>query len=211
MDAVVARRRLHLFAVYYCALLPAAAPLVRALRDGALRTLILGTDVEALLDAASAAALGAALRTSETITSFGLYELQLAAPVFAALLAPLVGHRRLRVLKLRRVRIVDGAAAGAALAALLDADAPALTKLQVQECSLGEAGLGAVLDALPRNSHLRELEISHNRVPAGFMRARLLPAVRANASLRTLLVSTHLEQADDAAAAQEALRIVAAR
>ena len=90
-------------------------------------------------------------------------------------------------------------------------DLEAAYKSQKKLSAERQAGLGAVLDALPRNSHLRELEISHNRVPAGFMRARLLPAVRANASLRTLLVSTHLEQADDAAAAQEALRIVAAR
>ena len=209
---VIARRRLHLFAVYFCALLPEAAPtLAGALRDGALRTLVLGAGAETLLDAAGAAVLGDALRASATITSFGLYELQLGAPGFAAVLAPLAGHRSLCVLKLRRVRMADGAAAGAALAALLAADAPALTTLHVQDCGLGEAGLGALLGALPRNSHLLELDISGNRVPAGVMRARLLPAVRANASLRTLLDNTLLEQDDDAAAVQEAQRIVAAR
>ena len=83
----------------------------------------------------------------------------------------------------------------------------------MSNCHLREAGLGALLDALPRNTHLRELEIRGNDPPAGFMRARLLPAVRANTGLRRLLTTQpFLDPADDnLLAMQEAQRIVAAR
>ena len=213
VDAVVTRRQLHLFAVYHCALSPAAAPtLARALRDGALRSLVLGPGSEALLDAAGASVLAAAIRSSRKFRSLWLHHLPLAAPALRALLGPLEGHHSLWRLRLRGLRLDDPAAAGAALAALLAADAPALNMLDVSDCDLGEAGLGALLDALPRNSHLYSLNIRSNDVPAGFMRARLLPAVRANASLRKLLVDNPVEiGVDDHAARQEVQRILAAR
>ena len=105
-------------------------------------------------------------------------------------------------------RFDDPAAAGARLAALLAADAPALTELSFFSCDLGEAGLGAVCDALRSNTHLCVLDISYNDVDAPFMRDRLLPAVRTNRSLRSL-TARDFGEADDAVL--EALRIVAAR
>ena len=138
---------------------------------------------------------------------------QLSAAAVAALLSGLVGHRSLEALTVSLTPLEDPAAVGAALAALVAADALALVELDVSNCHLREAGLGALLDALPRNTHLRELEIRGNDPPAGFMRARLLPAVRANTGLRRLLTTQpFLDPADDnLLAMQEAQRIVAAR
>ena len=165
-------------------------------------------------DEADAAVVGNSLRENSTLSSLVLHhQPQLAPPVAATLLGALVGHRSLEALTLSMIRLEDPAAAGAALAALLAADAPALKKLTVRECGLGEDGLGAVLDALPRNSHLRELNILDNGVvPAGFMRARLLPAVRANVSLRVLLAGdeAHIDDSNGIAL-EEAQRIIAAR
>ena len=119
------------------------------------------------------------------------------------------------MLDLDCTRLGDATAA-AALAALLAADAPALTELLLEDCRLGEAGLGLLCDALPRNSHLRLLDIRYNGVPAAFFRDRLLPAVRANTGLRKLLVrGIYADDTDEEEAAQEAeqeaKRIIAAR
>ena len=87
----------------------------------------------------------------------------------------------------------------AAFAAVLAANTP-LETLRLAHCNLDAAGLGALCDALPRNTRLRTLDIRGNPMPAGFMRHRLLPAVRANTGLRNLLVSsTGLTNDDDAA------------
>jgi hypothetical protein len=46
--------------------------------------------------------------------------------------------------------------------------------------------MGALIDALPRNTHLRKLNLEVNGCTEAFMRDRLLPAVRANTSLQHL-------------------------
>ena len=154
-------------------------------------------------------ALGDAVRASGVFNSLTLLALPpLEAAAVAALLGALAGHPSLRALSLNRTPLEEPAAA---LTALLVADAPALKKLELRECGLGEEGLGALLDALPRNSHLRELDIRDNDVPAGFMRARLIPAVRGNASLRKLLVGNDNADAEEKLAMAEAQRILAAR
>jgi hypothetical protein len=91
-----------------------------------------------------------------------------------------------------------------ALSTLLLADAPALQTLRINACMLEDAGLGPLFDALPRNTHLRELHCGNNNMSDAFARERLLPAVRANASLREL-------QADYFVAAREAMELVANR
>lgn len=53
-------------------------------------------------------------------------------------------------------------------------------------CALDDAGLGPLVDALPRNTHLRSLNLDANGMSATFMYGRLWPAVTANASLREL-------------------------
>jgi hypothetical protein len=76
--------------------------------------------------------------------------------------------------------------AGAALSALITANAPALHEVNVLRCALGDAGLGPLVDALPANTHLRTLDVSDNDKSEAFSLQRLLPAVRANSGLREL-------------------------
>ena len=211
-DAVVARRLSYLM-LNLCALSPAVVPpLARALRDGALTSLIVAAgDIAPFLDAAVVPTLRDALRANSTLTSLALVLIpRPAADAVAALLGSLVAHRSLRKLVLFGTPLVADAA-GPALAALIAADAPALTELNISGCGLGEAGLGAFCDALPHNRHLCQLDLRNNAVPAGFMHARMLPAVRANTSLRTLHLVGFMDRNNNAVVAQEAERIVAAR
>ena len=218
LDAVVnvfvARPRLCSLCLTYCALPPAAVPaLVRVLRDGGITELQICAPELPFLDVASAAVLAHALRACMTLTSLDLTDMsEEAAPVLIMLLGALVGHRSLASLDLNCSDLKHSPAVVAAVVALLVADAPALTHLNVWRCELGEAGLSALLDALPRNTHLRELDMSENGIlPAGFMRARVLPAVRANTSLRKLMFGYGVEEGDEVRALQEAERIIARR
>jgi hypothetical protein len=98
----------------------------------------------------------------------------------AVLLGALTGHSSLRTLKFsgNRVDATQAAAAGAALGALVAANAPALTKLDVSWSSLGDVSLRPLFEALPANTHLRELDVSHHLLSAAFVRD-MLPAARA--------------------------------
>jgi hypothetical protein len=117
------------------------------------------------------------------------------AAAAAELIGALTAHPQLRQLDVPWNMVphdADGtqaAAAGAALAALLLANAPALQTLNLDACSLGDEGLGPVLEALRHNTHLTKLDCSGNELSEAFARNTLLPAVRANTSLR-LLVAT---------------------
>jgi hypothetical protein len=73
-----------------------------------------------------------------------------------------------------------------ALAELVAANAPSLVDLDVSNCRLGDVGLGLLFDALPHNTHLHTLRCWPNDFTEAFVRDRLLPAVRANSSLRLL-------------------------
>jgi hypothetical protein len=99
-------------------------------------------------------------------------------------------------------------AAGAALGALVAANAPALVVVDLRECDLQEAALGPLVDALPANTHLCMLHLGEVTASAAFMRERLLPAVRANTSL-TLLDITVTGEGEGAA--REAKEIVNSR
>ena len=80
---------------------------------------------------------------------------------------------------------------------------------------LGEAGLAPIFEALPRSSTLKELLHSLTRnetISREFARDVVLPAVRANSSLRTLyfgfdpndVLFPELEEAQDIVAARRA-------
>ena len=212
-DAVVARCRLrHLFFLV-CYFSPDATPaLVRMLHRGALTSLEFHACDATLLDAAVTPVVRDTLCVNSTVTSLSLRHLYGdVVPVVLSLLGSLVGHRSLSTLNLERTMLLNNA--GAALAALVAADAPALTELNVSGCGMGAAGLGPLCDALVNNSHLRKLDIGSNAAPAGFMRDRLLPTVRANTGLRKLEAGSRriLTSVDEIGAAQEAERIVAAR
>jgi hypothetical protein len=190
VDAVLTRQMYSLFFLH-CRLSPASVPvLARLLGGGALTTLSICQLDQRLLDGPAAALLGPALRANATLTSLCLHNVGLwrDADAAAALLSALTGHGSLRELRLvsNHVGAEQEAAAGAALGALVAANAPALTELEVSICGLGDAGLGALFDALPTNTHLRALDVSHNSMSAAFARDVLLPAVRASTSLRTL-------------------------
>jgi hypothetical protein len=197
LDAVVhaaAQRRLASLYFVDCRLTPACAPALARLLSGggALRELLVwecGT--VAVLDAPGAALLADALRASTTLTwlHLGAVGVWRDAAVAAALLGALTAHASLRTLSLSDNSAHDDAgcvAAGALLRALLAANAPALTELDIEHCLLGDAGLRPLLEALPRNTHLRTLVCSDNNITAAFAADVLLPAVRANASLRVL-------------------------
>jgi hypothetical protein len=68
--------------------------------------------------------------------------------------------------------------------------------------------MAPVCAALPRNTHLRVLHCSVNRMSAAFARDVLLPAVRANGSLLQLVAGT--ERIGDPSL-EEAVAHVAAR
>jgi hypothetical protein len=184
--------------LYDCGLSPASAPaLARLLCSArALSTLDLeGEDGGArLLDAPSAALLGAALRSCASLTALslngvGLWDDSGAAAASATLLGALTGHPRLRTLSMLANEVGTPAALAAAAGALGDlvaADAPALTALDVSFCELGGDGLGPLVVALRVNTHLRRLDVSHNEASAAFGAGVLLDAVRANGSLREL-------------------------
>jgi hypothetical protein len=76
---------------------------------------------------------------------------------------------------------------GAALFALVAANTPVLQDLRVAFCWLTDRALGPLFEALPRNTHLRTLMCEYNGMSQAFARDRLLPAVRANTSLRVLV------------------------
>jgi hypothetical protein len=186
IDAALAHR-LHSVELCDCGLTPVSAPaLARLLGSGALTTLECSNAT--MLDMPAARVLAAALRANATLTSLELNHAGVwRDPAAAAeLLGALMGHTSVQVLSLREnyMAAADQAAVGTALGALIAANAPALTELDVAECGLGDDGLRALFEALPANSHLRTLNCRFNDMDAAFARDVALPAVRANASLR---------------------------
>jgi hypothetical protein len=192
VDAALARR-LHIVSLRNSHLTPASMPaLVRLLSSDALTTLKCSR--MDLLDAPAASMLAAALRANSRLTSLtlnyaGVFDDTAAG---AELLGALTGHISLQVLHLRHndVAAENRAAAGAALGALVAANAPALTYLNIPCCALGDIGLRPLFEALPQNTHLRTLYCYGNGMSKASARVVLLPAVRANTSLTTLWTGT---------------------
>jgi hypothetical protein len=100
----------------------------------------------------------------------------------------------------------DFSALGAALAALVAADAPALHVLDCAWNSLRDSGLAPIVEALTVNRHLRELDLGWNGMSEAFARERLLPAVRANTTLRKLECEAHTWKHPAAVEAEELVR-----
>ncbi len=143
-----------------------------------------------LLDSpASAAVLCDTLRANTRLQTLMLHDVDVWRNVDAAtaLLAALHGHPTLQIVHLFRnaVPVEHTVTAGAALGALI-AHLPTLRRFSISHCALGDAGLGPIMDALPLLSRLRLLDIEDNGMSEAFARERLLPAVRACASLREL-------------------------
>jgi hypothetical protein len=191
VDAALARR-LTIVMLDNCSLSPDSAPaLVRLIGGGALAQLdIWGDDDAPLLDAPAALVLGNALSASSTLAAASLRRVNLwLYPVAAmALLGALTGHASLLSLNIsnNEVNRAGRDQAGALIGALVAANAPALTALDVSHCGLRDAGLRLLFDALPANTHLRRLSCGDNGQSNAFTRNHMLPAVRANASLQFL-------------------------
>ena len=194
-DAALARR-LRELSFEYCSP-PAAGPLARLLTEGSLASLRFANDSEPdvpLFDAAGAALVAGALRVNTTLTKLVMSSAGLCRDMHATdvLLGALVGHPSLRELYIDNegTTVEDGSAFGAALAALIAADAPALLVLVCRNnyfnSFLGDAHLSPIVEALPLNRHLRKLDVAGNDLSEVFARERLLPAVRANTTLRKL-------------------------
>jgi hypothetical protein len=216
LDAIVdvaLANRFYSLTLAFCRLPPTAAPaLARLLGGGALRLLLIySRDAPLLVDAAAAAVFGDALRTNRTLKTLVLGNTVLWRDPAAAvtLLSAITAHCSLRNVNLSYNQVGDAQdAAGAALSTLVVADAPSLEYLDLSGCGLQEAALGPLVDALPANTHLREIRLDAVTASAAFMRERLLPAVRANTSL-TLLEITVTGEGESAA--REAQEIVNSR
>jgi hypothetical protein len=155
VDATLARR-LSSVTLSNCLLSPASAPaLTRLLGGNTLTELtIYGSHTPAtqLLGAHAATLLLAhALRVNTSLTALTLAQMDLwhDAAAAAELMDALTAHPRLRLLGLPMYDHGDGgmqaADVGAALAALLLANAPALQTLNISGSGLGDAGLGPVV------------------------------------------------------------------
>jgi hypothetical protein len=80
--------------------------------------------------------------------------------------------------------------------------------VNLRGCGLQEAALGPLVDALPGNTHLKKLLLGEVTASAEFLRERLLPAVRANTSLRKFKITV---TGEGEGAAHEAQQIVNSR
>lgn len=190
-DAVLARRLRSL--EFQACTQPAPASLARLLAGGVLTFLtfrgVAPSVTTPLFDPAGATLVADALRTNTTLTSLVVSDAGLFSDTEAAqtLLGALVGHRSLSTLELTYdENMGEPVALGAALAAIVGADAPALQSLDVRGCVLGDNGLRPLVYALPQNHHLRTLKLHGNYMSGTFARDHVLPAIRANTSLRKL-------------------------
>jgi hypothetical protein len=197
VDAALALR-LNSLELLHCDVAPASAPaLARLISGGALTELHVHNSGMQLLDQPAAALIADALRANSTLTSLKLRGCRFCVDAVAAalILDALTAHRSLRTLDISFNIFLPSdqlPALGAALGALVAANAPALHDLQfslIAEDQTGVLGLGPLVDALPLNTHLRVLNLSHMRCTNDFARDRLLPAVRANTSLRHFIVA----------------------
>ena len=183
IDAALTRGLTTLAFEQWCELSDAALlALARLLHGGALEELRLREMKTGVFAPHAAAALACALNDSRTLQvlildNVGRTNLWMHMPV---LLAALTGHPTLRQLSLCNNGAWDddmNAAVGAALAALIAANAPSLTSLRVIGNRLRDAALGPILDALRRNTHLRALNLAGHCASPQFVRHTLAPAV----------------------------------
>jgi hypothetical protein len=202
----------------HCCTSPAAAQLARLLAEGSLAGLEIGHSPEddtLAFDAAGAALVADALRVNTTLINLTVYRADLCVDmrVVGVLLGALVGHPSLRKLDIGEEYTANEncGAFGAALAALVAADAPALHVLVCCSNYLRDTGLAPIMEALPLNRHLRELDLNWNHMSEAFARERLLLAVHANTTLRVLHASGLISGPLAAEAALEAQELVRLR
>ncbi len=208
LDAVVdaaLELRLHSLLLNECHITPASAPaLARLISGGALTELYVSNEEffdQQLFDQPAAALIANALRANSMLTSLELvhccfWRNEAGA---ALVLDALAAHRSMRTLNLCNNNAYGNLAPalGAALGALVAADAPPLHELNVSANRMGDAGLRALVGALPLNTHLLTLNLADNLCTDAFIRNRLLPALRANTSLLHLSAVGNFEAEDN--------------
>ena len=118
----------------------------------------------------------------------------------AEVLRALIAHPTLEALTLEGDLRASAEVLGDLLGHIVAADAP-LESFRCAGCRLGDAGLGPLVEALPRNTRLRRLECSGNKLTAAFTREVLLPAVQENAGLEHLSAADVLYVSEAAVAA----------
>ena len=107
--------------------------------------------------------LAVALRASTALRTLRLVSMTFALDTdgYVSIMEALTGHPSLASLELQQVPLFGDDLAttrrGAALAALVGADTPALRVLHLEQCAFNAVNLTALLCALRRNRHLREL------------------------------------------------------
>ena len=180
--------------------LASASHLARMFRHRSLTTLEMDTvyAVDGWLSPSLTQALRSnATLTSLTLTSVGLFRDPGAG---AALLGALTGHARLQELRLIDNSVPqDGdAIVGAALGELVAANTPALTYLDTWSQCLRDDCLRPLFEALPQNTHLRTLDCQSAGTTDDFNASVVLPAVRANGSLRRLELEPRRSALDEA-------------
>jgi hypothetical protein len=198
VNAALVSRLLTSLALVNCSLCAASVPaLVRLLAGGPLRTLFISNGRRQLLDAPAATLLADSLRANTTLTKLGFIGCDLWRSKDAArtLLSALTGHASIQTLCLKGNKVRDGQciAVGQAVSNVLSANAAALEVLSLDATPHGPHGLGddgtaLLLVGLAHNTHLRLLDVSHNRISPEFARNVLLPAANAHPALRQLKV-----------------------
>ncbi len=213
VDAALVQRLAALASVDADALhADSVAALARLLNGGTLTQLELssGDSNAPVFDAQGAQELSNALRATSTLTHLRLDSL-LGEDALVALLDALTGHHSLRVLRFPYYHHNANpplAPLGAALGALIAANAPALQQLTF--CiTLPDGDFAPMAAALALNTNLRTLHLNAEMATDACWRDVLLPAVHANTSLRALWVDTSRASADTYA--REAMELVAAR
>ena len=218
--------RLSVFSCYGCCPTAAVAPaLARLLSSSVLKDLSLSTEwghnrTEAMLDEPAAVLLADVLRGNSTLRNLRLCNVGFwdDAQAGVVLLSALTGHASLHVLDLGYNCVPPAAAAtiGAALGALVAANAPAFETLVLHSCEMGDAGFGPLLDALLCNTHLRTLHMHGTVISRIFAEQQMLPAVTANTSLLEFLAEPRHDYDETVpnepfAAIDEAMRVVGDR
>ena len=177
-----------------CGLSQASVPsLTRILRGGNLTSLkLVCTDSNfygvPLFDAAAALQFADAVAAHRTLLRLRLVSARLwhHPAAAAAVLRAVTGHPTLQELEVRDRYIPDPAAAGAALGALVAANAPALCSLWVSGTPLGDVGMRPLLVALATNTHLQLLICRNTGTSEDFARDVLIPGFLRCAQTRAL-------------------------
>ena len=189
IDAALARR-LSTLCLGDCNLGFSAVPtLARLLRSRtALTNLTVHNSGRQLFNARGAALFARALRASASLTSLSMMAVDLwRCPAAASVLIDASKGLNRLIVAGNVVPAAAQDASGRALGKLLDVSALS-EEIDVSDCALADAGLAALVNALPRNRTLRVLRCANNRMTTDFALLRLLPAVRANASLCMIML-----------------------